>query len=491
MGKRFVWMLCLAVSLLGAVIGIKRIDAMEFNGLRVLSKEKLERLTQGLSEVESPRNADELVQLDGHAIPYDQAHNIFYVSQPLKGREYAGTFGRTRDSCAVYLQRDGALKDKKAAIAQGYRFRIWFVTKERFAVSELVFTGLPTVCISLGEGNLSQEYEKGSIVVQNPDDQDVVTMSIKESAIKAKVNGNSGTVTFRLFKKNYGEKRELSLLGLGKHASWKLYPVYDEDQSAVREMLAVYVWNQVCMDDALQRGMEYAEVIVNREYKGLYYLAPKIGKGYLGLEEEDRVYKCEERLEDGTANYEVIGDEDTGVNREALEQYEGLWDGQNRDFTQVDADHYMNYNIYLQAACAAQNSAEEYYVIARKENGTYQFCKIPARSKFVYGLYPSDIGWQSVSAAENVVEDVGYCFMAAQEEGLLTATGRRWNDLRGNALSTDSLLQRAYLCEQRLVDSGYVGREKNYDEYVISCDSLHEMVMERMDYLDRYYGGVY
>lgn len=489
MKKKPVWMFFLAVSLFCLAVAIDRIDDMEFHGLRVMPEEKLAKLTENLGRVDSPRNAEELILLDGHAVPYDRNNNLFYVSQPMEGNAYAGTFTPAGDNCALYLQKDDALEDKQDAIAQGRRFKVWFVTEDTYAISEMVFTGLPMVCIRSEAGKLSVGYGKGNIVVHNPDDKDIITMSVKESAIETKINHNSGTISFKLYKKQYDQERDLSLLGLGKRTSWKLYPVYEKDNALASEIVANYVWNCICAEETLQRGMEYAEVIVDGEYKGLYYLAPKVGKGYLGLGEEDRAYECEEALEDGTRLYEVIGDQDTRQNREALAGYEALWQEESEDFAQIDIQNYIDYNIYLQAACAVQNSVEEHYVIARKQDGIYKFYKMPERSKFIFGLYPSRIGWQSVFATENIMEDAEYARLAGRMEDIWPRTAAKWEELRQNGLSTDRLLSAACFYEQRLADSGYITREEEPGAYGAACENFHELIRERMDNLDHYYKG--
>ena len=69
-------------------------------------------------------------------------------------------------------------------------------------------------------------------------------------------------------------------------------------------------------------------------------------------------------------------------------------------------------------------------------------------------------------------------------------TAARWKELRQNALSTQSLLSVAYLCEQRLADSGYIVREEEPSAYGTACDNLHEMIRERMAHLDQYYESI-
>lgn len=487
MKKRPIWMICLAAAFFVSIVLIRKIDDMEFHGLRVMSEERLNKLTEGLTKVDDPQNVEELIRLDDKRVPYVRNDNTFYVSQSIQGKAYAGTFRAQGDNCRIYLQEDAVLEDKQTVLAQGRQFTLWFVTGESYTTAQLIFTGLPVVCISTEDGALTQSYERGSLVVHNPDDDDVITMSVKKSDLEARVNPDSGTISFKLYKNDYAEERDLSLLGLGKRTSWKLYPVCEDDKTSVGEMLASYVWNSVCGNQDLQRGMEYAELIVDGEYMGLYYLAPKIGKGFLKLEDADRAYDMEDLAEDGTKLYTVIGDQDTPENRMALEQYESLWEEGNTDFSQIDADNYINYHIYLQAACAVQNSMKAYCVIAREDNGTYQFSKMPQRSKFVFGQYPARIGWQSLFATENVMEDAEYAMVAEQTEGMAAATAGRWQDLRKEVLSTDSLLKTAHLCEQRLADSGYIVREEEPEAYAAACDALHTMIAGRMEHLDGYY----
>lgn len=488
MKKKPVWMGCLFAALICFIMLSRRIDAMKFNGLRVLSEDRLRQMTENLSGADSPRNADGLLELDGQRIPYDRDENTFYVSQSTETAEYAGTFSAVREDCAVYIQEDAALHDKQTAVEQGHAFRLWFVTEESYAVSDLIFTGLPMICIYSDEGKLSDDYGRGEIVVQDPDDNDVITMSVKHSAITAKTDRHSGTISLKLYKKGYGEERNLQLLGLGKRTSWKLYPVHEKDDSAAREMLAAYVWNCVCETESFQKKITYAEVIVDGKYKGLYYLAPKAGKSYLGLETEDRAYKLEERLEDGAKVYEVIGDTDDKANRRALTEYEELWEPGSHDHEGINVANHIDYQIWLQAVCGVRNNTEEYIIVARKNSEGYEFYRVPGRSKFVFGIYPASIGWQSLTSDEAIVEDELYERLNAEPgDALWEETADRWRKLREGGLRTEVMQQYLYQYEQELVESGYIARTAKQEEYEAACRKLQEFLIQRMNYLDSYY----
>lgn len=488
MKKKPVWMGCLFATLICFIMLSRRIDTMKFSGLRVQSEERLKRMTENLSKADDPQNVDGLLELDGQRIPYDRDENTFYVSQSTKAAEYAGTFSAVREDCAVYIQEDAVLHDKQAAVEQGHAFRVWFVTGESYFVSNLIFTGLPMIYIYSDEGKLSDDYGRGEIVVQDPDDNDVITMSVKHSAVMAKTDRHSGTISLKLYKKGYGEERNLQLLGLGKRTSWKLYPVHEKDDSAAREILASYVWNCVCETESFQRRIAYAEVIVDGKYKGLYYLAPKAGKSSLGLGTEDRAYKLEERTESGTKVYEVIGDTDDKVNRRALTEYEELWEPGSYDLEGIDIANHIDYQIWLQAVCGVRNNTEEYIIVAKKSSEGYEFYRVPGRSKFVFGIYPSSIGWQSLKAAETIVEDEAYERLKAELGGVLwEETADRWRELREGGLHTDVMRQYLYRYEQELVKSGYIARTAEQEEYEAACRKLWEFLMQRMNYLDGYY----
>ncbi len=447
---------CLLAALICSVVIFRKLDAMQFNGLRVLSSERLEKMTAQLDRMSVPTGVTELITVDGEKIPYDVQSNTFYVSQSAGREGYAGAFAPALDECEVYIQSDSTLEDKQTAVADGHRFHLWFVTQEAYAVADLIFTGLPMISISSDRGRLSMQYQRGTIVVQNPNDHDVITMSVKASDMEVKKNHNSGTISFRLYKKGYQEERNLGLLGLGKRSSWKLYPVDGEDDALMREMVSSYVWNCVCGNENLQRNMEYAEVIIDGEYSGLYYLAPKVGKGYLKLGEDDRVYKPEEG---------------------------------HRESVAVNAENYRNYHIWMQTVCGVRNGAEDYYLIAYRDGSGYEFMRMPDRSKYVFGRYPASIGWQSLQAAESVMEDDA-CVRPAETQGesFDQIMADRWKELRDGGLDTEMMLQYASRCEKELLESGYVIRQEDQGGgYEKACLALRQFIKQRMTFLDEYF----
>lgn len=488
MKKKPVWIACLVAMFFCSVLLFHIVDDMEFCGLQVKSEERLSEMTSSMHPVDKPENLDELIELDGQRIPYDRSSNMFYISQSTEVAEYAGTFRAVGDNCEIYIERDEALDDKQAAISQGHVFKLWFVTGDVYATAGLIYSGLPVLSIGTDGDLMTTAYMQGEMVLQNPDDRDINGMSVKQSAVLAKQNENTGTITFKLYKTIYEEERNLSLLGLGKHTSWKMYPVSDKDDTLVRVILSSYVWNGVCGDERLQRGMGLAEVIVDGKYDGLYYLAPKVGKGFLGLEEADRVYECEDVSEDGSGVYEVVGDEDTSENREELEEYHDmLVDFTADDRNRMDLNNYINYHIYLQAVCAVRNSQKDYYVIARGRREDCLYQRMPERSNYVWGVYPSKIGWQSMTVTENIMEDTVYDLIVTQDPAVAAQTTERWNDLRAGVLSTQVLSQLVYSYEQKLEDSGYIVRMGKQDVYRDSCNALQDMITKRMDYLDNYF----
>lgn len=457
MKKKAVWLGCLILGLFLAVIIIHRIDNTEICGIRVLSGDKLSEITSESNPLNDPQIMSELITMDGQAVPYVQTNNTFYISQSAENAEYAGTLRAAGSDYDIYLKKDELLQNKQTAILEGHVFELWFVSDGVYATANLIFTGLPVVCINTEE---EAEIAEGNLVIQNPDDDDVNGMSVKYSAAQIKENSNTGTVTLKLFKKDYQEERNLSLLGLGKHTSWKLYPISDKDDSMLRAVMSAYFWNVVCGEESLQRHFEYAEVIVDGRYRGLHLVSPKVGTGYLNLQPDELLYKCEEMKEEVDAE-------------------------------QIDVRNCVNYNIYLQAACAVRNGQTEYYFIGQKtENAGYVYKRMPEDYKYVFGIYPKQIGWQSVKAVESIMQDDVYDMMCEMTESDLEGIAQeRWKSLRQNELSTENILRQYLIYSQELNLSGYIARRSNHDKFNSECRQLAMFMIERMNYLDQYYQG--
>lgn len=457
MKKKAVWLGCLILGLFLAVIVIHRIDNMKVCGIRVVSGDALNEIASGLSSLSNLQTMNKLMTMDGQAVPYVQEENTFYISQSVETAEYAGALRAVGDDYDIYLEKDELLQDKQTAISEGHVFKLWFVSDEVYVTANVIFTGLPVICINTEE-ETDAENAEGDLVIQNPDDDDINGLSVKYSLAQIKENSNTETVTLKLFKKEFQEERNLSLLGLGKHTSWKLYPIYDKDESMLRAILAAYVWNAVCDEENLQRPFGYAEVIVDGKYRGLHLVSPKVGTGYLNLQPDEQLYKCEEMQEEIEAE-------------------------------QIDTGNCVNYNIYLQAVCAVRNGQTEYYFIGQKsEKAGYTYKRMPEDYKYVFGLYPKEIGWQSVTAAESIMRDdvydqiyetTGSSFESAAEE--------RWRSLRDHQLSTENLLKQGLLYSQELMQSGYVARNCSIHEYNNACEEVFAFVIKRMNYLDQYY----
>lgn len=451
-------MVCLILGLCLSAVMIHRIDNTKVCGIRVISGDKLNDMTSGLELLKNLSDMNQLITMDGQAVPYVQTSNTFYISQPAETEEYAVTLHAVGDDYDIYLEKDELLYHKQTAISEGHTFRLWFVSDQVYFTANVIFTGLPVICIDT-EAEVSEEETEGSLVIQNPDDSDINGMSVKYSAANIKENSNTGTMTLKLHKQNQ-EERNLSLLGIGKHSSWKLYPIYERDDTMLRSILAAYVWNVVCGEEGLQREFQYAEVIVNGTYKGLYLTSPKVGAGYLDLAPDEEVLACEQMPEDV-------------------------------DTDQADIRNLVNYHVYLQAVCAVRNGQTEYYLIGRNsEKEGYLYQRTPEDYKYVFGIYPKEIGWQSVTAAESIMPDDFYDkIYETMGNNLEELVEVRWSSLRENELSTKNLLTQYLVYSQELSKSGYIARNSRTDKFESEGKALSEFIIERMDYLDQYYQG--
>ena len=287
-----VW-LCILIILLGVTsfLCITH-ESSKFGGVSILSEGELQKKVKNLEYIKTPSNVDEILSFNSQKVAYDKNKNTFYVSQRTDSNDFSGVFATNYVNSSIYFETDEAFRDLKSAIEVGHEFNIWIITEQSYTICNIIITGMPVISINT-ENYVSDEFVKGEIMISNPKDEEVNGLSIKVANSMIKCNPNSETYSIKLLKKDYIEEKKLSLLGLEKKANWKLYKLSENDDTFMRALLASEVWNIINKDTILEREYELVEIIVNKRYKGLYLLAPKWTRGYLGLEQDNELIKVD------------------------------------------------------------------------------------------------------------------------------------------------------------------------------------------------------
>ncbi len=456
--------LCLCVLLLlsGMIYLLCRVgEISKFGGLDIISAESLEAMTEGMRFIEEPEHAERFLTLQGQKAAYDKRSHTFYVSQSVYEDEVALLFEVPVSTIRLCVEKDAYVGDVEGAMQAGHRFQIWMIGEHEYTICGMIFTGAPVLSVN-SDDVLRSDYQKGGVVLFDPDDEEVNGVSIRSSRAYVKYNANAGTYSVKLTKK-------LSLLGIGKNKTWKLYEVSKTDRSLARAKLAADLWNVMNAGTTLVRRYEFVEVIENNVYKGLYLLAPKWSSSMLSLSDKERV-----------------------VSREALASEE------TQAVLSLVSDRSLSrYYLFLQVAYAYKNGTEDYVVIEKMlDNGAKDCLLAPDKLRHAFGGFEKRLHyltWEGGGSGNNTSH------MLLSLEEIEAAKGREeavlwrlssidWQRLRTTALGDESIRRQLALYKRYFIQSGLAVRCVEDDAFGHYYGLFEVYVTERMAYMDEFFG---
>lgn len=484
------------------------------------------------------------IYYEGTLLPYDKENCRLYLPQNYGSSEWYGELKAVIDgeSCPLYILRDDMIEKKKEAIRENHDFTIYVPASETdYCRFLLTITGMPLI-------SMSTEYETEAEDIPyevDPDKKyfgsetkyygeflilDPCTRSgqyqITESAVCYHYKGAS---TSFFEKKSYdielldyrGEKADVSLAGMRPDSSWKLNSLYT-DKNRIREITASQIWELIdeANDDINESGpnMEYVELIVDNDYKGVYCLTEPIDAKKMRLQETDILYKV--------INWEIPAAEDIqeSVNNgwkiqypfrirypKEIKDYQAAWYPIN-DYLEifyrggiipyeeavkhVDLDNFCDMMIFTMAVSGSDNFYKNTYYVSECGNGlwNYRMKQIPWDLDYTFGnvyLYAAernvdfDDDWQKV-----YVEDALFRLYEKNPKEIAVRLNERWEKYRNDFLGTDRI--NALLEENRnyLLVTGAFLREKErwpQGDVDMNIDYLKEFQINRMNWLDNYF----
>ena len=122
------------------------------------------------------------------------------------------------------------------------------------------------------------------------------TNTVSFSQLEYHIKGNSTSVfdkkSYRInLKTETGNKNKISFLNLTETDDWVINALYTDDEK-VREKLVADLWNEKCNENNESwqfPTVEYIEVVINDDYRGLYGLSTVINND---LERTDKRNSC-------------------------------------------------------------------------------------------------------------------------------------------------------------------------------------------------------
>lgn len=226
-------------------------------------------------------------------VPYDEKDNIVYIPQDYMRDSWTGSFSLKAPYTQICITNDIVI-DKKQCLEENRAFKTALVSDEYYMECNIVFTGLPAVCMynEKGEVRLDQEYS-GRICVLDP-----YRKEYQEADCSFHIRGATSTLfdkkSYRveLTKTDSGSDK-MSFLGLRKDDDWILNSICT-DKSLAREKVCYDLWkklNEMEEKPVASSQIEYCELILNNEYMGVYGLMYPIDKKLMGMNPGDLLYK--------------------------------------------------------------------------------------------------------------------------------------------------------------------------------------------------------
>ncbi len=474
-------------------------------------------------------------------LPYSSEMNTLYLSQNPEEKDWVGALS-AKEGAYLCIPEDSYWNEKQTAISEGHAFTIILVAEETYYELSLVVSGLPVIDIltSRMEEQEKVPYEVdpdklyfdsedlyyGSIRVFNPG-VNTPTYEITECNVRYHFKGAT-SASFE--KKGYSisllnaqeKNQDSSLLGMRFDNSWKLNALVTDD-NRIREKTAAEIWesfdeaNKV-VNEAGPR-MEYVELVMDNDYKGLYCLVEPVDEEKADLDGDDILYKIigwdlvkDADIQEAVAYKWRIMSSIRIRYPEVIRDYGMTWfpirdyinkvyyshDGFQNIAEMVYPENIYDMTMYLMVISGNDNYFKNMYFATDVESGRdYRIRQIPWDLDYTFGNVYAYEGRNFTRFDDDItVEYVEGSFALLRQyapESVNPLLVERWQKYREDFLSTESIQQVMIDNTEYLITSGVIERENaRWPQYSMNTDInyLLDFQAARMEWLDEYFGGM-
>ena len=314
-------------------------------------------------------------------------------------------------------------------------------------------------------------------------------------------------------------ERDLPLLGMRSDGDWVLGGMYAEP-TKLRDMAAANVWLAITADreakgDSTGFHLQYVELFINGQYRGLYFLGERIDKKQLGLSKGDRMYFSEGDTGKWYTDFLNL-DNDRMVRRgyelrypktrkAPYDEWQPFSDlvylidnADNQTFKaeaakMIDFDSIIDYWIFVQTASAVDNLIQNtYYAAYKQEDGSYQYQFVPWDFDQTFGNRWA--GEPPLLTAEDYnTSDTEWSFWITDRllrnnpDDFRTRLRERYETLRKTVISDDALMGYIEDAQTAVHASGAFERNRKCwpdGGYQDDLTELRRYVRNRMAWLD-------
>ncbi len=464
----------------------------------------------------------------GELLACDEESLTFYLPVDMDSDGWEnGSFTSMDDEISILPLEDYTTYEKSEIVASGQPvpFLAFSESEDSYITVQVVFTGLSVVRIETDADLDVDTVFAGSIVFYESCGQTDWTYS---SVFEAHERGQ----TSRAYpKKGYrvnlvavtpggiSNKNKMSVLGMRSSDSWIFYAIYS-DGTKVRDKFNIELWNSFGAEDTSYDAhfgthMEYVELVVNGEYRGLYGVMEPVDSTQLQISDQEYLYKrtfsralSTELLDSYTTEEyltvlgtELKGSDDAGTDydwqcfRSYVELEEETDDEAFVSSAEelLDMDNMADVWLFIQMIYGEDNIYKNMFYAFKKEADGYRMYQVPWDLDLTWGnVYTDDAEQLYVtSAPELATEKLSWPFADRLIEldagGIQEKISEKWKELRESVLSDENMEELLEACIHEVQDSGAFARDAARwpdSAHDGDYDALREFMEERLAFLD-------
>jgi len=456
-----------------------------------------EKLIQSLPE-SLPKQEIHLC-FQGEELACDQKNATWFLPVDMEEELWeAGEFTDSGKEIQILPLEDYTLLSKKETISQGRAvpFLAWKEKKAVCAVFSVVFTGLPVVRMETDANLEIDTVFAGSVTFYSQcAKEDWVTNSVFQAHER-------GQTTRAYPKKGYRvnlisvtstgviNKNAQEIFEMRKSDSWIFYAIYS-DGTKIRDKFNIELWNQFGASNhpySAHYGthMEYAELIVNGEYRGLYGILEPIDSKQLEISEQDYLYKrtfgrelLPELFDEADPEeyltilgLELKGRDGAGTKEDwnCFRYFTEICEMDDDSF-QKEAERLFNIDnitdiwLYLQMMYAEDNIYKNMFFVFKKEPAGYQMYLVPWDMDLTWGNIYVNSGEdlyvkKAPEKAEIYLEwPLADRLLALNVGQMQEKVKNRWAVLRTSVFSDENMKSIMEECMNQVQNSGAFARD--------------------------------
>lgn len=465
----------------------------------------------------------------GEELACDRADGTWYLPVDMDLDEWeAGAFSDSGGMIRILPLQDYTILDKQIIVAAGQKipFLAWKEDEAVCTTIHVVFTGLPIVRMETDADLDVDTVFAGSVVFYEDCGQADWT---KTSVFQAHERGQ----TTRAFpKKGYRvelisvtsagvlNKNPQSVFGMRDSDSWIFYAIYS-DGTKVRDKFNTELWNAFGANDTpydahFGTHMEYAELFVNGEYRGLYGVLEPIDSSQLGMSDQEYLYKRTYGRELRTELFDEVSPEEyltalgmevkgkngagTRADWDCFRRYAAMCEADDTEFLKeaeelLYIENMADIWLYLQALYGEDNIYKNMFFAFKKEETGYRMYLVPWDMDLTWGNVYTDEEEKLYTAYEPDRAEK-YLEWPFADRLLFLNAGKireeissRWKALRAGTFSDAHLKELLDGCIHQVQDSGAFDRDaarwpdSNHDG---DYEGMMQFMKARMNFMDKW-----